>query len=91
MTIAYVRHRVADYDAWRKGYEQARTLQRQGGVVEEAVYRDDATDETWVLVMHRFQDSDRAHAFFAQPELRDAMSAAGVDAGSVRVEYYEEA
>lgn len=90
MMTTYVRHRVADYDAWHKGYERARALQQAGGVVEESVFRDES-DGTWVLVRHRFPSSEQAHAFFAQPELRDAMAAAGVDAGSVRVEFYEEA
>lgn len=89
MTTAYIRHRVADYDAWHQGYEQARALQQAGGVVEEAVYRDEG-DGTWVLIRHRFDSSEEAHAFVARPELREAMAAAGVDAGSVRVEYYED-
>lgn len=54
MTIMFVRHHVADYDAWRRVYDSVGEVQRQGGAKEDAVYRaeDDPND---VLVMHRFR------------------------------------
>ena len=90
MTTAFVRHRVADYDTWRRAYDDAGELQRQGGVTDEAVYRVEG-DPGSVLVMHKFASSDEAHAFFENPELRQALLAAGVDAGSLRLEFYEQA
>jgi hypothetical protein len=90
MTIMFVRHHVADYEAWRRVYDSVGDIQRQGGVTEEAVYRaeDDPGD---VLVMHQFSSSDEAHSFMENPDLRKAMADAGVDAGSLRVEVYERA
>jgi quinol monooxygenase YgiN len=88
MTIMFVRHRVADYEAWRRVYDSVGETQREGGVTEEAVYRaEDNPNE--VLVMHRFGSSDEAHSFMENPDLRQAMADAGVDAGSLRVEFYE--
>ena len=89
MTIMFVRHRVADYEAWRGVYDSVGDMQRQGGVTEEAVYRaeDNPND---ILVMHQFSSSDEAHSFMESRELREAMTDAGVDAGSLRVEYYEQ-
>jgi hypothetical protein len=90
MTITFVRHHVSDYDAWRRGYDSAGDIQRQGGVTEEAVYRAEGNPNE-VLVMHRFSNSDEAHAFMGNPELRQAMADAGVDSDSLRVEFYEQA
>jgi hypothetical protein len=88
MTIMFLRHHVADYDAWRRVYDSVGELQREGGVTEEAVYRAE-DDPNEVLVMHRFGSADEAHSFTENPELRKAMAQAGVDPGSLRVEFYE--
>jgi heme-degrading monooxygenase HmoA len=90
MTVMLVRHHVADYHTWRRVYDAVGELQRQAGVREEAVYRaqDDPND---VLVLHRFDSSDEAHSFLENPDLRQAMADAGVDAGSLRAEFYEQA
>ena len=90
MATTFVRHHVADYDAWRKVYDSVADLQRAGGVVEEAVYRG-AEDANDVLVLHRFGSADQARAFFENAELRAAMEQAGVDMGTFRLELYEEA
>ena len=90
MTIMFVRHRVADYATWRRGYDSAADMQRQGGVIEEGVYSAEG-DPNDVLVMHRFSSSGEAHSFMENPDLRQAMADAGVDASSLRVEFYEEA
>jgi hypothetical protein len=90
MTIMFVRHHVADYDAWRRVYDSVGDVQRQGGVTEEAVYRADH-DPNDVLVMHRFESPDEAHSFMENPDLRRAMADAGVDASTLRAEFYERA
>lgn len=90
MATTFVQHRVADYDAWRRAYDSVAGLQREGGVVEEAVYRA-SDDPSSVLVMHRFGSADKARAFFANEDLRAAMADGGVDMGSFRLELYEEA
>jgi quinol monooxygenase YgiN len=90
MTIMFVRHHVADYDAWRHVYDSVGEMQRQAGVTEAAVYRaeDDPND---ILVMHRFNSSGEAHSFMENPDLRQAMADAGVDASTLRAEFYEQA
>ena len=89
MTITFLRHHVADYEAWRRVYDSVGDMQRQGGVTEEAVYRDEG-DPNEVLVIHRFGSSSEAHSFMENPDLRQAMAEAGVDPGSLRVEFYEQ-
>ena len=80
----------ADYDAWRKVYDSVADVQKEGGVTEEHVYRADG-DPNSVLVTHRFASREQAHAFFEMPDLREAMGSAGVDLGSLRLEFYEDA
>ena len=74
----FVRHRVRDYAAWREVYDGFADVQREGGVRAEAVYQsvDDPND---VTVTHDFDDVETARAFFASPDLKDAMTRAGVE------------
>ena len=90
MTTSFVLHRVADYDAWRRAYDSVADVQEQGGVTNQAVFRSEG-DPNNVLVMHAFGNSQEAHSFFESPELRKAMQDAGVDASSLRLEFYNEA
>ncbi len=90
MTISFVLHRVTDYDAWRRVYDGVAELQREGGVTRQAVYRAEG-DPNNVLVLHEFASSQEAHSFFGRDDLRQAMQDAGVDVGSLRLEFYDEA
>jgi hypothetical protein len=78
MVRSFIRHRVRDYDAWRKVYDDFADMQREHGVRAEAVFRilDDPNE---VIVTHDFDDPHSAKAFFDLPELRDAMARGGVD------------
>lgn len=89
MPTFFVRHRVADYDAWRAVYDGAGEMQRAAGVTNAAVYRD-AEDPNVVLILHRFASREQVDAFMGNPDAKAAMSAAGVDADSIRVEVYED-
>ena len=90
MTVSFVLHRVAEYDAWRRVYDSVADVQTEGGVTNQAVYRAEGDPDN-VLVMHRFGSAQEAHSFFESPELRQAMQDAGVDASSLRIEFYDEA
>lgn len=73
----FVRHEVADYAAWRKGYDAFDPTRRKLGVTGQAVYRsvDDAKD---ITVTHDFKTAAAAKAFVASPELKATMQKAGV-------------
>ena len=62
MVRLYIRHRVADYDAWRNAYDDFAGQQQAAGVRAEAVYQslDDPDD---VTVWHDFDDAGAAQAF----------------------------
>ncbi len=78
MTTLFVRHKVIDYPAWRRVYDDFDETRRQMGVKAAAVYRapDDPRD---VTVTHDFATLDAAQAFADSRELAEAMSKAGVD------------
>lgn len=87
MALSLVLHRVADYDAWRKVYDSFADAQKAGGVTKESVHRL-AGDPDNVLVLHYFDTVDAARAFFANPDLKDAMQRGGVQ-GEPRIEYFD--
>jgi quinol monooxygenase YgiN len=88
-TLTIVRHHVQDYAKWRQTYDAFAPAQRAAGVLEESVYQD-KDDPNEVLVLHRFGDRDKADAFLASAELREAMKSAGV-IGQPRIEQFEAA
>jgi heme-degrading monooxygenase HmoA len=87
MALILFLHRVADYEAWRQVYDSVSEMQESGGVTSESVHRlvDDPNN---VLVLHYFDSVEKARAFTALPELKDAMQRAGVQ-GEPRIEFYE--
>jgi heme-degrading monooxygenase HmoA len=90
VTVCFVLHRVADYDAWRRAYDRVPDVQRERGVTGQAVYRAEG-DPNNVLVMQEFRSSQEAHSFVENPQFREVMQYAGVDVGSLRLEFYDPA
>jgi quinol monooxygenase YgiN len=88
-TIALVRHRVADFDAWRKVYDGFAPIQAEHGVHAHQVLRS-IENPNDVTVEHTFDSPEAAREFFATPELKEAMSKAGVKADSVEISYFDE-
>ena len=87
MALLLIRHRVADYDAWRKVYDSVSDMPEFGGITSESVHRT-VDDPNNVLVLHYFDSVDEARAFTTLPELKGAMQRAGVQ-GEPRFEFYE--
>lgn len=77
MVRLYVRQNVADYQAWRSVYDAFAPRHSAFGVRAKAVHQsvDDPND---ITVWHDFDDAQSARAMVASDELREAMSAAGV-------------
>lgn len=84
-----VRHRVADYGAWRSVYESVEGLRQRHGCSEAEVLVDPG-DKLDVIVLHRFPTLEKAQAFAGSAELKEAMGSAGV-AGPPRIEFAVEA
>jgi hypothetical protein len=77
MVRLYVRHKVADYAAWRQVYDAFDAERGPMAVIGDAVYRslDDPND---VTVLHDFATRAQAEAFVASAALRNAMERASV-------------
>ena len=76
-TISLVRHRVGDFDAWKKVYDGFAPIQAEHGVLRDQVLRSTENPND-VIVTHAFDSREAARAFFEMPELKEAMSQAGV-------------
>ena len=78
MVRMFIRHDVADYDAWRQGYDAFDGTRSDMGVTDHAVYRS-IDDPNNVTVTHDFADADAARTFTSSPELHSVMQKAGVE------------
>jgi hypothetical protein len=77
MTTLFVRHTVADYEAWRKAYDDFAPTRKANDVTVHAVYQA-ADNPNDVTVTHDFATLEAAQSFVGSEELKRAMQGAGV-------------
>ncbi|MCG6923139.1 MAG: cyclase [Acidobacteria bacterium] len=77
MVRMFVRHEVADFGQWKKGYDSFDKERRGLGVVGDAVYRV-ANNGNDVIVTHDFETLEKAQTFVDSPRLKEVMAGAGV-------------
>ncbi len=82
--LMIVQHPVKDYDDWRIEYDRAQPIRDKHGVTDATVFRN-ADDPNEITGLHWFPSVDKAQAFAADPDLKDAMAKAGVS-GPPRIE-----
>jgi hypothetical protein len=87
MTTVLCRCRVADYDAWRPGYDHA--LKVTPGIRSYRIWRGQ-DDPNLVFVEETFDSRDEAQAIWTSPETEAAMVADGIDMATVTIEYFDE-
>jgi len=87
MTTVLCHCRVADYDAWRPGYDRA--LQVTPGVRTYRIWRGQ-DDPNLVVVEETFDSREHAQAVWMSPETEAAMIADGIDMSTVSIEYVNE-
>ena len=77
MVRLFVRINVADYESWRKVYDQFYEERVGMGVMGAAAFQlvDDAND---VTLWHDFETAEVARAFASSDALRDVIQRAGV-------------
>jgi len=88
MTTVAVRHRVADYDTWKIGYDEHGPARKEFGCTGDMLLRD-ASDPNSILVLTFWPTAADAQAFATDPRLPEAMQKAGV-VSEPRIEIYEE-
>jgi hypothetical protein len=77
MTTVFIRHRVADYDAWKAVFDEHGSVRREHGLVDNGLLRDE-DDANMVTIQMDTDDSARAREFLASDSLKEAMEGAGV-------------
>ena len=81
-----IRHRVGDYAAWRKVYDEVEPLRTQHGCIAQRVMRL-PEDGNELFVTHDFPTAEQAGSFAHDPALREVMGRAGVE-GAPRIEIF---
>lgn len=78
MATLFVRHDVADFDHWKRAYDDFDAERAPMGVTSHGVYRGDENPND-VTVYHEFETMEAAKSFAGSPRLREVMEAAGVE------------
>lgn len=86
MKVMAVNHDVADYEAWKKVFDDF--PRAQNGVLFHRINRN-VDDPNNITVVHGFETVEAAIAFRDNPELKAAMQRAGVTS-SPRIEIFDE-
>jgi quinol monooxygenase YgiN len=77
MITMFAKHKVNDFDAWKRTYDEFAPVRKKMGVTGASVHRD-ARDPNIVTVTHTFNSLDAATAFAGSDDLKSAMKNAGV-------------
>lgn len=72
-----VHHQVADYEKWRKVYDEVDGARRKFGMTSARVFRG-AADPNDVVVETEWPTLEQARAYATSPDLKTAMEKAGV-------------
>jgi hypothetical protein len=89
MATLIVKHRVANFEAWKKVFDEMVPVRAKHGWTGHVVLRD-AADPNVVTVVNRVKTIDGAKAYGGSSELRAAMQRAGVQ-GTADVSFCEDA
>jgi hypothetical protein len=89
MTTVFIRFRVADFDAWKKGYKRAIASPLGADLRSHRVWRGQ-DDPNLVLLEETYASREHAQAAVDDPATREAMEADGIDLASVQLDYLDE-
>ncbi len=83
-----IRHQVENFDSWYPVFENHRSAREEAGLRDAYLLRD-TNDPARVVILFEAEDADRAKAFADSPELREAMTQAGV-VGAPEISFLDE-
>jgi hypothetical protein len=72
-----IHHKVKDYAAWRKGYDEHEKSRTTAGITNGKVFRS-AEDPNDILILQDVADVAKARAWLGGTDLKAAMEKAGV-------------
>jgi heme-degrading monooxygenase HmoA len=88
MTSIYIRHEVADYDAWKPHFDDHASVREEHGAQGYHLFRGvENPDE--VSIVFEWDGIESARQFFASSDVREAMREAGV-VGDPEISYLDE-
>ena len=85
--VIVIKHKVADYDKWRKEYDAHDSIRKVYGISHYMVGRG-VDDANMIVVINKFSDVLKAKEFSVLPNLKDAMKKGGVT-GKPEFFYYD--
>ncbi len=77
MPYVLIRHKVADYQKWKRAFDGHGSVRKSGGSKGGRLFRS-AVKPKEVFILLRWNDLRRAKKFARSPGLRKAMKGAGV-------------
>ncbi len=72
-----IRHNVADYSTWKKGYDSHKPARDAAGLTQKYLLQD-PDDKSQVVMLFEAADIAKAKAFCASTDLKEAMRKFGV-------------
>jgi hypothetical protein len=89
MAAMIVKHRVANFETWRKVFDEMDGLRQSHGWTGYSILRD-ATDPNLVVIVNRVKELNDAKRYGGSPALREAMDRAGV-VGAPEIQFLNDA
>lgn len=77
MTYLFVRHKVADFETWKKVFDSHAAAQEESGLILDRLLHADG-DPPEVIMLFKVTDVDKANAFMNTPEAAEAKDVSGV-------------
>jgi hypothetical protein len=77
MSSVIIRHRVADFDAWKAAFDDHASVRRDHGLTDTSLLRDE-DDADMVTIVLSTDDTARAREFLGSDDLKETMAGAGV-------------
>ncbi len=78
MTTIIVRHKVADFQIWKAGFEAHAPARKEAGITDGGVYKEGGDKDVMVVVLMEANDVGAVKAMFQSEQLAAAMKEAGV-------------
>ena len=77
MVTVFIRHKVADYSAWKPLFDADRPRHHSAGINEVGIYRE-SSDENMVLVIFEAENQEAIKEMLQSEDLAEKMKEAGV-------------
>lgn len=77
MANLLIRHKVADYDAWKKVFDEFIETRRESGETSWRIWHPH-DDPNNIVLLFGWESTEKAKAFMARSDLKAAMEEAGV-------------